>query len=799
MKYLINKLSALFAMLVCMSVTVQAEIVKHEVCEATVSSRGFTQDCWEDSETGKFYADEACTQELTGAELAKTVTYAKLYKTPLSATNGFSASESENDWNVQFNWAAMTTFEHPFYNEFDNAARYAEFKLKNSSFGYPRLVWMKDHGDSRQGKFSVKIYVNDEEKYSVNQDDGKYLEGVFVLPLPDITEYDVIKFEVKQIGKAEWPTSVPTFKACLEYTIPHCFHTSLSVSVICQKCGIIQNHSHNYDINTHVCTRCGETDESLFMDYVGSDDDRMNIKWTLTANEDKPETYVLTFTGSGDMEVYNQDHNANRYYNHTGKITKVVIGEGITSIGQGVNWKGYFSELYNLAEVSLPSTLTKIGSYAFHLCRKLQTIELPNNLTYIGTEGFSNSGLISITLPEGIETIKVGAFADCKSLTSINIPASVKAIDKETFYYCTSLKSVTLPEGLISIRREAFIGSAVDKFELPLSLRYMHGEAFNKTNIYIKHENADDLPYIDGAYGQIEATLHISNCLLDWVKTNAPWNKFRNIVPLCNTDFTDANDDVHSQNFNTEANDNTFTLPDGIKSLNIYEDIPMQQLTYTRNFSTAGQWQSLFVPFDIEITEAILDKCDIAKPYMVATDGATKGNFNEGDGADIVVLKKLNAGDVTKHGTAYYIRPKDTGAFQLVLNDVTLYATDATSTLSCATTEDTYEFIGQYAAGKPASGTWYALAGGGFHLGDNASPNISAMRWYMTKTSKSGSLAPAPARIRIMTWGEDDATAIMDNQTTSQSDNAIYSLSGVRLSQPKKGMNIVNGKKVIIR
>lgn len=223
------------------------------------------------------------------------------------------------------------------------------------------------------------------------------------------------------------------------------------------------------------------------------------------------------------------------------------------------------------------------------------------------------------------------------------------------------------------------------------------------------------------------------------------------------------------------------------------------ELTYTRTISESqvNQWQALFVPFDIELTAEVLEKCDIAKPYMVATDGSIGGNVNEGEGADIVVLKKLKAGDVANHGTAYYIRPKEAGAFQLEMSDVTLYATDATTTLSCATTEDTYEFVGQYAAGKPASGTWYALSGGGFRLGDNESPNLPAMRWYMTKTSKNGSPAPAPAKLRIMTWGEDDTTGIMDTQTARPSDNAIYSLSGVRMNKLQKGINIINGKKIV--
>ena len=42
-----------------------------------------------------------------------------------------------------------------------------------------------------------------------------------------------------------------------------------------------------------------------------------------------------------------------------------------------------------------------LGSYMFESCANLKTINLPKTLTTIGEQTFQNSGLESVTVPEG--------------------------------------------------------------------------------------------------------------------------------------------------------------------------------------------------------------------------------------------------------------------------------------------------------------------------------------------------------------------------------------------------------------
>lgn len=153
-------------------------------------------------------------------------------------------------------------------------------------------------------------------------------------------------------------------------------------------------------------------------------------------------------------------------------LREITIPEGIKEIKRAT-----FAFCPRLESVILPSTLETIedgSSYypnnadrekacdgAFANCDMLTDIEIPDNVTQIGALTFAGSGLISITLPKNITSIKYGTFADCTSLESVEIPEKVTEIEAGTtktgaFVGCTSLESVKTPTALESIGDYAF-------------------------------------------------------------------------------------------------------------------------------------------------------------------------------------------------------------------------------------------------------------------------------------------------------------------------------------------------------
>lgn len=94
---------------------------------------------------------------------------------------------------------------------------------------------------------------------------------------------------------------------------------------------------------------------------------------------------------------------------------------------------------------SIPSSVTSIGSSAFHGCSTLTSISLPLSLISIGESAFYGcEGLSSIDLPSTLRSISAAAFERCTNVTTITIPSSVSYIDDEVFVNCTKLKAINV-------------------------------------------------------------------------------------------------------------------------------------------------------------------------------------------------------------------------------------------------------------------------------------------------------------------------------------------------------------------
>lgn len=133
-------------------------------------------------------------------------------------------------------------------------------------------------------------------------------------------------------------------------------------------------------------------------------------------------------------------------------LTSIVLTEGITGVGADVFFTDYGIDVQS---VSLPNTLTSIGSNAFRNI-KAKKFKISANLSSIGANAFYGSNVNSFDLSDTkVEAIGNYAFANCKNLTSINLPKVLKTIGEGAFY-SSSLKSVDVPQSVASIGKAAF-------------------------------------------------------------------------------------------------------------------------------------------------------------------------------------------------------------------------------------------------------------------------------------------------------------------------------------------------------
>lgn len=94
---------------------------------------------------------------------------------------------------------------------------------------------------------------------------------------------------------------------------------------------------------------------------------------------------VITLYGNGSTYYYTGK--GMPWYAHKSQITKIVVEEGIVSVGASS-----FYEFTNVTEIVLPEGLRAIGQYAFYGCSSVKTLNVPASVYYVGNYAFRKLG-----------------------------------------------------------------------------------------------------------------------------------------------------------------------------------------------------------------------------------------------------------------------------------------------------------------------------------------------------------------------------------------------------------------------
>jgi hypothetical protein len=169
---------------------------------------------------------------------------------------------------------------------------------------------------------------------------------------------------------------------------------------------------------------------------------------SITAGSDRENGYV----GSYAKDVYTDESAESKLINENGYI---FYSDEELNVHYLIGYTGDDTTLV------LPDDINghkyEIYKHAFYEHSGIISITVPEGVTGIGEKAFNHcTSLASITISEGITSIGACVLGGCSNLTTLTIPDSITSIGKRTFDECDGLRSVTIPDSVTSIGDFAF-------------------------------------------------------------------------------------------------------------------------------------------------------------------------------------------------------------------------------------------------------------------------------------------------------------------------------------------------------
>ena len=482
----------------------------------------------------------------------------------------------------------------------------------------------------------------------------------------------------------------------------------------------------------------------------------------------------------------------------------LVIPNSVTEIGENAF---YGCTGFN-GTLKLSSKLGKIGQYAFYNCTGFTgSLKLPSSLTEIGFSAFFGcKNFTSLELSNALSVIPGTAFKGCEGLSgNLIIPNSVTEIGEQAFHSCTGFNgTLTLSNKLETIGNLAFYGCSgfTGSLKLPSSVTTIGNSAFMSCHGFTKLELPNTLSVIPSQAfwdcSSLSGELVIPASVTEIGKNafygcqNLSAEKGRVTLPK-SLKKIGSNVFLYTNNIKTV---NFQSLPEGIsgnlgpkeKAVSLSDDSyisdqasgTVNEISYTRKMS--NDWGTLVLPYSLTLTgeesyrlyaidkidgnELVLSRIEgtvaAGTPCVVKRNGTeTDLTFGANDAELNMAISDQNVGGMTFHGT-YTTKEVNSGY---------------------VISKDCFWNVAELMSSNHVKGA-----------------KVSPFRAWL-----DGNAASGPARLAMRIDGSTTGINTPDAlDVLNDAEAEYYDLSGKRLHEPQKGVNIVRmksgkTKKIIIK
>ena len=435
--------------------------------------------------------------------------------------------------------------------------------------------------------------------------------------------------------------------------------------------------------------------------------------------------------------------------------------------------------------LTFPDSITSIGEMAFYGCSGFTgNLILPNSITTIGNSAFRGcSGFTgNLTLPNSITTIGESAFYECSGFNgNLTLPNSIATIGTYTFYRCSGFTgNLTLPNSITTINYGAFCGCSGfnGNLTLPNSITTIGEKAFFACSGFTGNltlpNSVTTIEYsaFSGCSGftgnlTLPKSLEVVDYNSFYACNNIQTFKFQSLPEVIQGSLNDYKPIV-------SLSDDSYISPKATGTVDA--------ISYTRQMS--NDWGTLVLPYSLTLTGS--------EPYRLYAISSVSENE--------LVLKQLEG--VVAAGTPCVVhRNNKEEELSFKANNADIKAEINDSPVGDMT------FSGTYRPKEVTDG--YVIAKDCFwnvaELMKNKPETVKGAKVGPFRAWLDGNVASGPAQLAMRIDGSTTGINTPDAlDALNDAEAEYYDLSGKRLDEPQKGVNIVRmksgkTKKVIIK
>ena len=441
--------------------------------------------------------------------------------------------------------------------------------------------------------------------------------------------------------------------------------------------------------------------------------------------------------------------------------------------------------------LNIPKGVTEIPKVAFRYFSNVTKIKVPEGVNTI--DFYSHTYLTEITLPSTVTSVGDYAFNGCTNLERIICLA--KTCPSYGVNVATNPRNITLkvPRGTASLYKSAYGWGNYNVVEGEINTYNWNMYGVQNHSLGIDEQRVLSWSVSDESVVTRYGNMLCSNKFVYDGTTEAPYKATTITAELDNADINVYNIKVYPSEV---------TLTDGNAYKNT-DDFEVERVSYTRTYAEkyANHLQCFYVPFDVKVTDELLEDFTFYELYMVSQKDLNGNGEIEEDEPLVMVLTKIPSGDVMQANMPYYIKPKAESTLAVTAEDTKLYAA-TNGSVSCSTTKNEYTLIGINESTNIKG--YYTMSAKGNFSYYTKDTYIGSFRWYMSVRNRRGhgeELENYARPIEIVIDGEEDTTGIADLQhkASDPKNGKIYTLDGRQVTDYEtlpSGIYIVNGKKV---